>query len=291
MTIDEAFQKFKSRLELTDGEQKDASKRQIRAREIMSSKFHVEDDFLAGSYARHTKTKPLKDVDIFVVLGSKERHRLDKPSKELLEAVCEALAPEYGEDKVSIGRRCVQVRFGEAEDDKVMSIDVVPAFSEGENYKIADPQTEKDWAVTNPKSHAAKATACNKDFDLKWKSVVKMAKKWNEFKGKPIKPSFLIEVMAIDLLKGPFSGGYPYELKALFAALEARISETWNDPAGLGPPVSDRMDADACQNARTVLAETGKSADRAIQLAKAGNVGSALRIWRDEVFGSRFSVS
>lgn len=292
MTIEEAFQKFKSRLELTDGEQKDASKRQKRVREVMSENFHVEDDFLAGSYARHTKTKPLKDVDIFVVLGSKERHRLDEPSKDLLEAVRVALVPEYGEDKVSIGRRCVQVRFGgDEDDDKVMSIDVVPAFTEGDNYKIADPQSEKDWAVTNPKIHAAKATACNKDFDLKWKPVVKMAKKWNEHKGKPIKPSFLIEVMAIDLLKGPFSGGYPYELKALFAALEARISETWNDPAGLGPPVSDRMDAAACQNARKVLAETGQSVDRAIYLAKTGNVGGALRIWRDEVFGSRFSIS
>lgn len=291
MTIEEAFQKFKSRLELTDGEQKDASKRQKRVREIMNEKFDVADDFLAGSYARHTKTKPLKDVDIFIVMGAKENHRLKKSSKELLEAVHAALVPEYGKDKVSIGRRCVQVTFGEEGDDKVMSIDVVPAFPEGNNYKIADPQIAADWAITNPKIHAEKAAECNKNFDLKWKPVVKMAKKWNEFHGKPIKPSFLIEVMAVDLLHGGFTGGYPYELKALFAAMEARIAETWGDPAGLGPPVSDRMDEAACKNAKTVLASTGASVDRAIRLAKTGNVGEALRVWRDEVFGSRFSVS
>lgn len=291
MTIEEAFQKFKSRLELTDDEQKDASRRQRRVREVMANDFDVEDDFLAGSYARHTKTKPLKDVDIFVVLGKNERDRLKQPSADLLEAVRVVLAKEYGNEAVSIGRRCVQVSFGDTDEENVMSIDVVPSFKDGENYKIADPQTKEDWAKTNPKIHAEKATECNKNFDLQWKPVVKMTKKWNEFQKKPIKPSFLIEVMAVDLLKGPFSGGYPYEIKSLFAAMAARIDETWNDPAGLGPPVSDRMDAEACANARKVLAKTSNAVDRALYLARSGKTGEALRIWRDEVFGPRFVIS
>ena len=118
-----------------------------------------------------------------------------------------------------------------------------------------------------------------------------MAKKWNEFKGKPIKPSFLVEVMAIDLLHGPFSGGYPYEMKSLFAAMEARIEETWEDPAGLGSPVSDQMSSAACANARSVLRATSASVDRALFLQRSGKNGEALKVWRDEVFGSRFAVT
>lgn len=74
LTIDEAFRKFKSRLELTDREQADASKRQREIRDHMDAKFEIDNDFLTGSYKRWTKTKPLKDVDIFLVLGPNERH-------------------------------------------------------------------------------------------------------------------------------------------------------------------------------------------------------------------------
>src|SRR5437016_11895449 len=70
----DAFKKFRSRLELNDREQQDASRRQKEIRELMDRSFDVEQDFLTGSYARWTKSKPLKDVDIFCVLGEKEWH-------------------------------------------------------------------------------------------------------------------------------------------------------------------------------------------------------------------------
>lgn len=68
LTLDEAFRKFKSRLELNDKEQKNASARQQEVREYLDTKFSIANSFLTGSYARYTKTKPLKDIDIFFVL-------------------------------------------------------------------------------------------------------------------------------------------------------------------------------------------------------------------------------
>ena len=68
LTIDEAFRKFKSRLELNDKEKANASGRQTEVREYLDTKFKIERSFLTGSYARWTKTKPLKDVDIFFEL-------------------------------------------------------------------------------------------------------------------------------------------------------------------------------------------------------------------------------
>ena len=78
LTVQDAFKKFRSRLELTAKEQEDASSRQKEIRGIMQEDFHVEHDFLTGSYRRWTKSKPLKDVDIFCVLGERERHYRDK---------------------------------------------------------------------------------------------------------------------------------------------------------------------------------------------------------------------
>ena len=65
LTVNEAFRKFKGRLELNDKEQKNASSRHTEVRDFLNTKFDVARSFLTGSYARHTKTKPLKDIDIF----------------------------------------------------------------------------------------------------------------------------------------------------------------------------------------------------------------------------------
>lgn len=292
ITTLEAFKKFKSRLELRDAEQQNASKIQREIRELIDTHFCLTKSFLTGSYGRHTKTRPLKDVDIFFILDKeKEKKYLDKPL-ELLEEFRKTLEPKYGKDKVKIGRRSVGVDLcvDPADEEKILSIDAVPAFDVGDHYKIPD-NVLKAWVQTDPEIHAAEATSANKAFDGEWKPLVKMIKKWNETQGKPIKPSFLIEVMAQKILYPPFSGGYIYELKSFFATAADRIGESWPDPAGLGSHVSDQMDTARITLARQKLAEAGRYIDQAIQMEKNGNQGGCLRIWRDNIFGAFFPLS
>lgn len=296
ISVHDAFKKFRSRLELTDREQQDASRRQQEIREHMDESFDVARDFLTGSYRRWTKTKPLKDVDIFCVLGPKERHYRDKAPSVLLDAVAKSLEGKYGKEKVSAQRRSVCVSFGvtpnadEGTDDKVMSFDVVPAFDKNDHYEIPDTGTKNGWTETDPEIHYDKALAAQKSFDNEWKGLVRMAKKWNAFREKPVKPSFLIEVMALDLLVPPFGGDYRYELKAFFASMADRIHETWPEPAGLGPPVSDAMDRTARDAAKSALVAASSACARAIQLETGGKNGEALRAWRD-IFGPLFPLS
>ena len=127
ITILEAFKKFKSRLELRPGEQTKASNLQQEVRILVAKHFVVDEDFLTGSYKRHTKTRPLKDVDIFFVFSKeKEKKYLDKPL-ELLEDLQKILAPVYGQDKVKIGRRSVGVdlAYDLADEQKIISIQVL----------------------------------------------------------------------------------------------------------------------------------------------------------------------
>jgi len=293
ISVTEAFQKFRSRLELTQKEQDDASRRQKEIREVMAGNFKREDDFLTGSYRRHTKTKPLKDVDIFYVLHDDERkkYRDGKPPSVLLDEVERVLAKEYGGDKVHRQRRSVSLEFPvSGEEERVISFDVVPAFTKGDHYEIPDTATPKGWTETNPKVHAEKATAANEAFAGEWKGMVRMIKRWNQEKGKPIKPSFLLEVMALDLLRPPFGGNYPLEFMSFFASVADRIDETWPDPAGLGPAVSDSMDAIRIANAKTLLRQASDAVRVAINLGKAGKNGEALRAYRD-LFGELFPLS
>lgn len=292
ITVKEAFRKFGTRLELTKGEREDASKRQQEIREHLKKTFDVEHDFLTGSYKRDTKTKPLKDVDIFCVLGGDDKAYRDQPPGVVLEAFRKCLADKYGESKVSSQRRSVTVDFDvRGQEDRVMSFDVIPAFTKGDHYEIPDTSILSGWTETNPKVHEEKATDANKAFDGHWKRLVRMTKKWNENQGKPIKPSFLIEVMSLELIHPEFGGSYPREIKQLFASLADRLDERWRDPAGLGPDVSDGMDQFKIQQARTALDAAQKAASKAIRLEANGSVGEALRTWRNEVFGDFFPLS
>ena len=292
LTTNQAFEKFRQRLEISDTEQKDASRRQNEVRDCIREGFDLKMDFLSGSYRRHTKTKPLKDVDIMFVLGSKEKWRRDKPPIETLQAFETRLKKKYKD--VEIGRRSVTVEFEkvyypEDHDGKVLSIDAVPAFEcTGGDYEIPDKVTGT-WIKTNPDKHKEQATAKNKEVDGKWVPLVKMAKAWNRANGKPVKPSFLIEVIAEELVEAPFSN-YPDEIRNFFAAMEANLQRSWPDPAGLGPPVSDQMTPQLIADARKALQEAQRKATLARRSEETGRQGEALRIWR-EVLGDYFPLS
>lgn len=296
ITVQEAFEKFRSNLELHPDEEANASKRQQEIRAVMKKGFDVETDFLTGSYKRWTKTKPLKDVDIFCVLGQEDRHYRDKKPSALLVDVERVLADEYGSDSVCPQRRSVTVDFGVVEDEngetggKIMSFDIVPAFSLEDYYEIPDTATSAGWTKTNPKVHEEKALAAQKAYDNKWKGLVRMMKSWNREQGKPITPSFLIEVMALDVLQPEWGGVYAREMQAFFYTLADRIHEDWPDPAGLGPDVSDSMDAQKRVNAKNALLAAGRIADQAIRLEMSGSNEKALRAWK-QLFGKRFHLS
>ncbi len=294
LSVSEAFDKFKSRLELSSTEQQDASSRQQRIRGIIDDAFDVENDFLTGSYRRHTKTKPLKDVDIFIVLSTNENQYLEKSPDDVLEDFKKPLVEKYGEHRVEIQRRSVRVDFGvqlvDDLSDQVMSFDVTPAFKSNGHYTICDG-LEGNWMETNPKVHATLATDANNNFELNWKPLVKMLKKWNEHHDKPIKPSFLIEVMSLDLLV-TWAGPYARELKAWFATAIDAIDETWEDPAELGPPVSDRISSapDLLEKAQTALKKAEAMCTEAINHEQAGRTRAALEIWQ-KLFSPAFAVS
>ena len=119
-TPNEAFRKFRSRLELTQKEQDDAARRQKEVRGVMNAAFKIADDFLTGSYRRWTKTKPLKDVDILCVFHDDERpkYRNNKHPSEILVAVERVLIDKYGRENVHRQRRSVTVDFPHGSDEE-----------------------------------------------------------------------------------------------------------------------------------------------------------------------------
>jgi len=298
LSTDAAFRKFKSRLELNDREQRNASARQTEVRDYLVTKFGIERSFLTGSYARYTKAKPLKDIDIFFVLKESERpYRFQAPTV-VIGDFYDALVEKYGKSAVRKQSRSLNVDFGvviDAKDNtdyRVVSVDVVPAFANGGTYEIPNTDIGK-WIKTNPEIHARKATAAHQAFSNEWKGLVRMVKYWNNnarHGEKPVKPSFLIEVMALECLYGDWQGRFDYEIQGFFSTLAARMFDTWPDPAGLGPPISDGMDDTRKQRARELLMAASRDATVAINHAGCGRNGEALKAWR-ALFGPKFPLS
>jgi hypothetical protein len=116
-----------------------------------------------------------------------------------------------------------------------------------------------------------------------------MIKGWNRANGKPIKPSFLIEVIAEEFVESPFST-YSNEVRNFFAAMEANIGRAWPDPAGLGPLVSDQMTSQMITTAKSALQEAQRKAALACRAEQTGRQGEALKVWR-EILGPYFPSS
>ena len=118
-----------------------------------------------------------------------------------------------------------------------------------------------------------------------------MLKRWNRSADKPIKPSFLIEVMALDLVDAPFTT-YAREVQQLLAAVPAVLSGPWPDPAELGPHVSDQMTPNLLvQRPSAPCAPRRRARPWAVRLRSAGqDQAEALALWR-EVMGRYFPTS
>lgn len=299
LTIDEAFRKFKSRLELNKREQENASQRQNEVRDYLKTKFGIDRSFLTGSYARYTKTKPLRDIDIFFVLKEAEKHYRSKDPSVILDDFHSALADKYGHSAVRKQSRSINVDFGividadDKTDYRIVSIDAVPAFATGDNYEIPDSKANK-WIKTNPEIHKKITTEVHQAYANEWKGIVRMVKYWNNNpkhgEEKPVKPSFLLEVMTLECLHGGWGGSHAREIQGLFATLADRIVDEWPDPAGLGPAISNDMDHARKTRAQQLLREAAREASVAIDHARKGRTGEALRAWR-AVFGTRFPLS
>lgn len=295
LSVEDAFRKFRSRLELNSKEQDNVSARHTEMRGVLREAFDIENDFLTGSYRRYTKTKPLQDVDFLCVLGKDERFRRKEHPSKLLDAFADVLCEQYGARAVTKHDRSVEVDFGvvaDAEDNtdyRVISMDAVPAFALGEDYEIPDGPHDR-WIKTNPKIHEQKALEAQNTYDGEWKGIVRMLKYWNNHNGKTIKPSFLLEVMALDCLHAPYAGNFPDEFQALFATLADRIFENWPDPAGLGPDISQDMTTSMRTSAKVALQSASKAAGYAKHLTRSGKNGEALQAWRT-LFGPKFPLS
>lgn len=105
------------------------------------------------------------------------------------------------------------VRISKSDDDGEATFELVPAFEHTDDgYEAPDPDRGR-WIRTDPETHARLTAERNAACSEMWVPFVKMVKGWNREAGEPFRKSFLIEVMALELVRPPF-GRYQDEVTA-----------------------------------------------------------------------------
>ncbi|MFS8098408.1 hypothetical protein LFM09_14840 [Lentzea alba] len=278
--VDDAFGLLKSNLEITPTEASLASTRHHRIRDHIEKEWTLDRTFLTGSYDRHTKTKKLKDVDIFAVIDP------DGPQGDLADGTGTAAVTalkkvlESGWDDVQADDYVVTIYYA---GEDVASYEVAPVFSRAEGgFLMPNGST---WMATDPNIHAELVTAKNKDCAEKFVPFVKMVKGINREAGDPLSPSFLIEVMALELVDTPFTR-YQDEIRWFLASAIDQITDDWPDPAGLGPAVNSQMTMAERHTLAEVMRGWLKTCETAILQEQAGKEKAAVETWRT-LFGNR----
>ena len=197
MTRAQAFKRLRENVELTGLQKTTVAKRQGNIRDALADQLDVRDDFLVGSYCRHTLIGPLKqaDVDVMVVLDPTYR---EKGPAGVLDLVRGALLKEYPRTRdISRSGQAVTVQFSD------FTIDVVPAFelswgqrfwrSDEARWAICD-SADDAWIMTNPQKHIELSAKANRKHGERFVPAVKEIKAWNRTVGSPLR-SFHLEML------------------------------------------------------------------------------------------------
>jgi Second Messenger Oligonucleotide or Dinucleotide Synthetase domain len=281
--VNDAFEKMRQAGEVTTGEQTLAQRRHRRIRETLENEWDITRTFLTGSYDRHTKIKPLEDVDIFAIIdpGGAQGGYRQQPPGQIVSALASLLDGRFN----SAEPDGMAVRIAMSDDDGRATFELVPAFDHASGgYEAPDPDRGR-WIRTDPEAHARLTSDKNAACGEKWVPFVKMVKGWNRQAGRPVAQSFLLEVMALDLVRAPF-GRYQDEVTALFGNVLDRAAGPWPDPAGVGPDVDELLTASDRDVIHRAAAEALAIAEEAIYLEDEGDERQAVEKWR-EIFHSR----
>ena len=115
-----------------------------------------------------------------------------------------------------------------------------------------------------------------------------MVKGINREADDPIRPSFLLEVMGLELVLEPF-GRFRDEIRFFLATAADRITDNWPDPAGLGPDVNRAVPAGRRQELVHTVRGWLSVAEEALLLENDGKERAAVEKWR-KLFGWRMPL-
>jgi SMODS domain-containing protein len=280
MTVSEAFDAFKSELELPDRKQREASVAQQDIRARISQYLDVPSSFLSGSYARHTKIFPLKDIDLILVrncapVGLTSDGSGVSPGQALDEVVgavrkAYPLAATAAKQARSVNVQLSGLEFG---------FDLVPAWlRHPDGYWI--PDTDRGaWIPTDPDAHAQFMTQSNERCGGKLKPVIKMVKHWSR-RNYDLLSSFHLELLCSDSFGGGEIPNYQIGVAAVLVHMQRHATQQMMDPIyGISRVDKSLSSEDQVRITNRIISDANNAVE-ALRMEKVGRHSEAIEKWK-----------
>ena len=287
MTVTEAFQIFKSELELPDRKQKLAASAQQEIRSRIAKHLFVADSILTGSYSRYTKIDPLSDIDILLIRNS-QRMGLSTDGSgvlpgEALDQVVDAVKKAYPQTATVKKQTCsVNVQVSGLD----FGFDIIPAWQRSpDGYWIPDTDSGR-WIPTDPDAHANIMTQINDQCTGKLKPVIKMVKHWSRNNYDLIR-SFHLELISADILSREELTNFPIGVATVLVRLPSYIGRPVMDPVYGVSRVDKPLSAEEQSKLLLRINSDAQNAVDALKLDAAGRHAEAIERWK-HIFLSGF---
>lgn len=286
LTVPQAFDQLVRSLELTPREQEEASRQQNVLRGNLRAGLRVAHDFLSGSYLRRTAIRPLKDIDLVLVLDEAQHRGLrGEPPQRTLALVRDALTRAYpNAAPPRTQARSVNITFTGTD----IGYDLVPAFKHADGGFLI-PDTERGaWIRSDPTVHRQACIDANQRAGNMLNPLIKMAKSVNARHHRPLR-SFHLEVLAYSAFSTRPTG-YDAGLHALFLHLADRVLHACPDPARLGPHIDQSMTTAERTAIRRTVQDWARTAEQALR-ARERKADAAAHIAWSTLFGPLYPAS
>jgi hypothetical protein len=288
----QAFKGLRQNVELTGLQKSTVSKRQGNIRDALAGQLAVREDFLVGSYCRHTLIGPLKDADVDVIVVLDPQYREMGPAG-VLDLVRKALLKEYSKTPgISRNGQAVTVRFSD------FTIDVVPAFelSWGQRFWRADEarwaicdSADDVWIMTNPRKHIELSAKANRKHGERFVPAVKEIKAWNRTVGSPLR-SFHLEMLCRSIFTFWLYTGMGEDwdnINFFFRKARRRLKKQLGDPGGGGRDVGSYLFGKELDVAVELVDEAYQGSRRALKAADNGD-RTAMHAEYEAIFGDYY---
>jgi len=202
---------------------------------------------LAGSYARCTAIKNIKDVDLLLTLHRRYRKKEPEEVLEQVFSVLGGLPDALGSSSKPVIRRRQRRSINVHVDEYDFDLDIVPAVVE---HGIDKPLTIPDrdwsrWVETHPLGYADKLSELNGKHQDKGVPLIKLAKHWRDEHMCYRRPkSYWLECLVYHLINGGTISTKGRSYAALFQSVLASIAQDFRqylEQEGKVPEILDPM--------------------------------------------------
>lgn len=286
-TVNSAFSAFDAALNLDPSERRRAQDRHRDIRDVLEETGLVTGSFLQGSFARKTMLKPLKDVDIVILLDAEAWPDLMGPdgpgmAMDMFREYVEQRWPtaQFDQGDPPAGK-ALRVSF----DDVDFTVDLVPGIEDTGRYVLIGDRHERRWIRSNTRIQLDLVSTRNVATDGRFVHQVRMLK---SFKASQPELEFVtgivVESLAYTVVQHKLD--HPDAVALVLQEGARLLNGPVLEPAG-EDDVTEKWSTDEREAAIRVFSAKARQAQEAQLLAAAGDHASAIDVWHD-VLGDEF---